>query len=60
LLRSARVPAPVHNHFNQERTLHNRQNFKLNWTCRGFVPLQMLVWATFRSKATELFPPNAE
>ena len=31
-----------------------------HWTCRGLVPLQVLVQATFRSKATGLFPPMAE
>jgi len=30
------------------------------WTCPVFVPLQVLVYATFRSKATGLFQPNAE
>jgi len=30
------------------------------WTCRALVPLQVLVYATFRSKATGLFQPNAE
>ena len=30
------------------------------WTCRGSVPLRVLVYATFRSKATGLFQPNAE
>ena len=30
------------------------------WTCRAFVPPQVLVQATFRSKATGLFQPNAE
>ncbi len=30
------------------------------WTCHAFVPLQVLVYATFRSKATGLFQPNAE
>jgi hypothetical protein len=30
------------------------------WTCHGFVPLPVLVQATFRSKATGLFPPGAE
>ncbi len=30
LQKFAAVHASVHNHFNQERTLHNRQNFKLN------------------------------
>ena len=28
--RSATVHASVFDHFDQERTLHNRQNFKLN------------------------------
>ncbi len=30
------------------------------WTCPVFVPPQVLVWATFRSKATGLFQPGAE
>ncbi len=30
------------------------------WTCRVFVPLRLLVWATWRSKAKGLLPPNAE
>ena len=30
------------------------------WTCRAFVPPQVLVYATFRSKATGLFQPSAE
>ncbi|MGL5011581.1 MAG: IS6 family transposase [Paracoccaceae bacterium] len=30
LQKFAAVHASVHNHFNQERTLHNRRNFKLN------------------------------
>lgn len=30
------------------------------WICPVFVPLQVLVYATFRSKATGLFQPNAE
>ena len=32
LQKFAAVHASVHNHFNQERPLHNRQNFKLNRT----------------------------
>jgi hypothetical protein len=32
----------------------------INWACPVFVPLQVLVYATFRSKATGLFQPNAE
>jgi putative transposase len=28
--RHAAVPTNVHNHFNQERALYSRQNFKLN------------------------------
>lgn len=31
-----------------------------DWTCPAFVPPQVLVSATFRSKATGLFQPNAE
>ncbi|MCK0122612.1 hypothetical protein MWU61_18825 [Loktanella sp. F6476L] len=30
------------------------------WTCRAFVPPQVLVYAAFRSKATGLFQPSAE
>ena len=30
------------------------------WTCHGLVPPQVLVYATFRSKATGLFQPSAE
>ncbi len=30
LQKFASVHASVHNHFNQERALHSRQNFKLN------------------------------
>ena len=33
---------------------------KLDWTCHVFVPLLMLVYETFRSKATGLFQPSAE
>ena len=32
----------------------------LGWTCHAFVPPPVLVLATFRSKATGLFHPNAE
>ncbi|WP_163849566.1 alcohol dehydrogenase catalytic domain-containing protein [Pseudooceanicola aestuarii] len=32
----------------------------LNWTCPAFVPPQVLVYATYRSKATGLFQPSAE
>ncbi len=32
----------------------------MDWSCRVFVPLRVLVYATLRSKATGLFPPNAE
>lgn len=31
-----------------------------NWTCHVFVPLQMLVRATWRLKTKGLFPPKAE
>ena len=31
-----------------------------NWSCRAFVPLQVLVQATWRSKAKGFFPPDAE
>ena len=30
------------------------------WSCRVFVPLQVVVYATWRSKANGLFPPNVE
>jgi putative transposase len=30
LLRYASIHSSVHNHFNQERHLYNRENFKLN------------------------------
>ncbi|MGY3669023.1 hypothetical protein ACW9UM_09050 [Marinovum sp. KMM 9989] len=30
------------------------------WTCHALVPPQVLVYATFRSKATGLFQPSAE
>ena len=30
------------------------------WTCRVFMPLQVLIQATLRAKAKELFPPDAE
>lgn len=39
---------------------YDRAWFREEWTCRVFVPLQVLVYATFRSKATGLFQPNAE
>ncbi|SMX30635.1 hypothetical protein TRP8649_04779 [Pelagimonas phthalicica] len=32
----------------------------IDWTCPDFVPLQVLVYATFRSNSTGLFQPNAE
>ena len=31
-----------------------------DWSCPVFVPLPVLVYATFRSKAIGLFQPNAE
>ena len=30
------------------------------WTCRAFVPLRMLIYAAFASKANGLFQPRAE
>jgi len=30
------------------------------WTCHAFVPLQLLTYAAFASKANGLFQPSAE
>jgi hypothetical protein len=35
-------------------------SLKAHWTCHAFVPLRLLTYAAFASKAKGLFQPSAE
>jgi len=71
LQKFAAIHSSIRNHFDQGRHLYSRANFKLQrsatlhqwlqiWTSPVFVPLRLLIYAAFASKAKGLLQPKAE